>query len=145
VIWQWIFGWLMHSAMVNWLGLYFKLNEIGREKRRAFSTRHSNSLRARRPSHSCILVLALVVVVVPHCSIVKEIYNLVFPSAWFFQVWVSYSSIHDGYSTLWINFWLSISHGLCVSWVVMRYLNRVLVFVFVSVVSYRDYSVLLAL
>jgi hypothetical protein len=64
--------------MVNWLGSYFELNEVGREKRRAFTARHSNSPRARHPSHSCILVLALVVVVAPHCSVVKEVYNLVF-------------------------------------------------------------------
>jgi hypothetical protein len=63
--------------MVNWLGLYFELNEVGRKKRRSFTARHSNSLRARHPSHSCI-VLALVVVVSPPFSVVKEVYNLVF-------------------------------------------------------------------
>jgi hypothetical protein len=53
--------------MVNWLGSYFELNEVGREKRRAFTTRHLNSPRAHHPSHSCILFLALVVVNAPPC------------------------------------------------------------------------------
>jgi hypothetical protein len=64
--------------MVNWLGSYFELNEVGREKRRTFIANHSKSPRACHPSHSYILVLALVVVVVPPCSVMKEVYSLVF-------------------------------------------------------------------
>ena len=63
--------------MVNWLSSYFELNEVGREKQCTFTARHSNSPRARHPSHSCI-VLALIVVDAPPCSVVKEVYNLVF-------------------------------------------------------------------
>jgi hypothetical protein len=40
--------------MVNSLGSYFELNEVGREKRHAFTARHSNSPQAHHPSHYCI-------------------------------------------------------------------------------------------
>jgi len=44
----------MLSVRVNWFGSYLELNDVGREKRCAFFARHSNTPRARHPSHSCI-------------------------------------------------------------------------------------------
>jgi hypothetical protein len=69
--------------------------------------------------------LALVVVDAPHCSVVKEAYSLAYSSCMIFQVWAPYSSIHDGYSSLQINFCLRIARGLCVSEFVIGYLNFV--------------------
>jgi hypothetical protein len=75
----------------------------------------------KQPSRPVTLVilafwfLALVVVDAPRFLVVKEAYSLTLFLAQDFPGMVPYSSIHDGFSSLRINFWLRIARGLCFS------------------------------
>jgi hypothetical protein len=100
--------------LAGWrIWIVLALNERPREKPRAVNARHSYSPRTRHPSH---LHCELVVVAALPCSVVEEVYLLVFVLlALSSQKLVSLSS-PSMYSTLHLNQALAlVARGLCIS------------------------------
>jgi hypothetical protein len=96
-----------------------------REKRRAVNACHSYSPRAHHPSH---LHCAMLVVVALPCSVVEEVYTLVIsPYAIFYKYGVFLTSPSMNFTLLLNQVLALVSHGLCISQVVMMFSDCVLV------------------